>query len=62
MYPVKREGRLAAMERPSIRTALRNFSTYDAPIGTKLRMTLTNNLTKLRTRSDCCGHPGQPGC
>ena len=50
------------MERPSIRTALRNFSSYDAPIGTKLRMTVTNNLTKLRARSQCCGHPGQPGC
>jgi hypothetical protein len=50
------------MERPSMRTALRNFSAYDAPIGTKLRLALTNNLTKLRTHSQCCGHPGQPGC
>ncbi len=53
---------LEAMERPSIRTALRNFSDYDAPIGTKLRMMVTNNLTKLRTRKDCCGNFGQPGC
>jgi hypothetical protein len=50
------------MERPSIRTAFRNFREYDAPIGTKLRMTVSNNLTKLRTRQDCCGNSGQPGC
>jgi hypothetical protein len=49
------------MEKPSIRTALRNFSEYDGPLATKLRMTFSNNLTKLRTRQDCCGHPGQPG-
>ncbi|HEX4539781.1 MAG TPA: hypothetical protein VH112_05995 [Acidimicrobiales bacterium] len=58
MFP----GTLVAMDRPSIRTSLRNFVEYDAPVGTKLRMALTNNLTKLRTHSQCCGHPGQPGC
>jgi hypothetical protein len=25
-------------------------------------MTLANNWTKIRTRQNCCGHPGQPGC
>ena len=27
-----------------------------------LLFTTPQHLTKLRTRSDCCGHPGQPGC
>jgi hypothetical protein len=46
----------------SIRQSIRNFKEYDAPFGTKLRMALGNNMTKMRTRSHCCGHPGQPGC
>jgi hypothetical protein len=48
--------------RPSLRAAFQNWSTYDAPFTTKLRMVFSNNLIKLRTRSDCCGHGGQPGC
>jgi hypothetical protein len=39
-----------------------NWATYDAPFTTKLRMVVTNNLIKLRTRQECCGHHGQPGC
>ncbi|HZD65459.1 MAG TPA: hypothetical protein VE152_05120 [Acidimicrobiales bacterium] len=50
------------MERPSLRAALRNFSTYEASLVTRLRLTVANNLHKARTRSQCCGHPGQPGC
>jgi hypothetical protein len=45
-----------------IRQSIRNFREYDAPLGAKLRMALGNNMTKLRTRSQCCGHPGHPGC
>ena len=45
-----------------MRTAVRNFSAYDAPIGTKLRLAFENNLKKLRTGADCCGNHGQPGC
>jgi len=29
---------------------------------TKLRMALSNNLTKVRQRQNCCGNYGQPGC
>ena len=32
------------------------------PLGRKLRLVLRNNLIKLRTRSDCCGNHGEPGC
>jgi hypothetical protein len=39
-----------------------NWSIYDAPFTTKLRMTLSNNWIKLRNRQDCCGNYGQPGC
>jgi hypothetical protein len=39
-----------------------NFSTYDAPFATKVRLAFENNLKKFRTGSNCCGNPGQPGC
>jgi hypothetical protein len=39
-----------------------NWRTYDAPFTTKLRLVFSNNLTKVRTRKDCCGNYGQPGC
>ena len=32
------------------------------PIAWKLRRLAANNLTKLRRRQECCGHPGEPGC
>jgi hypothetical protein len=28
----------------------------------KLKLFLRNNWTKARTRSDCCGNHGEPGC
>jgi hypothetical protein len=48
--------------RPSARAFFTNWHTYDAPFMTKLRMAVSNNLTKIRTKSACCGHPGEPGC
>ena len=45
-----------------IRQSIRNFREYDAPFLTKMRMVVGNNMTKLRTRKDCCGNFGQPGC
>jgi len=50
------------MGRPSIRVSIANFRDYDAPLATRLRLVVANNLTKLRTRSSCCGNHGQPGC
>jgi hypothetical protein len=49
-------------DKPSVRASLNNFFTYDAPWPTKVRLAVANNLKKLRTRSECCGNPGQPGC
>ncbi len=52
----------ANRRRASLRAVFTNWRDYDAPFFTKLRLSLTNSATKLRTLSDCCGHPGQPGC
>jgi hypothetical protein len=41
---------------------LTNFSTYDAPFASKVRLALANTWKKARTRSDCCGNHGEPGC
>ena len=48
--------------RPSLRALVSNFRTYDAPVAEKVRMAVQNNLKKMRTRSNCCGNLGQPGC
>jgi hypothetical protein len=47
---------------PSFRALIANFREYDAPLGTKLRLAARNTWIKLRQRSNCCGHPGEPGC
>ncbi len=48
--------------RPSFGNVVTNWKTYDAPFATKLRLLLRNNWTKTRTRSNCCGNEGEPGC
>jgi len=48
--------------KPSFGAVLANWKTYDAPFTTKARLVFANNLTKIRTRKDCCGNYGQPGC
>ena len=50
------------MSSPSLRALIANFREYDAPLTTKIRMALRNTGIKIRQRSDCCGHPGEPGC
>jgi hypothetical protein len=50
------------MARPNRNAFFTNFSTFDAPFPTKVRLALANNWRKLRTRSTCCGNEGQPGC
>ena len=47
---------------PSLSDIFANFTEYDAPFLTKVRMTVANNVKKARTRKDCCGNLGQPGC
>jgi hypothetical protein len=49
------------MARSSGNAFFTNFSTYDAPFPTKVRLALANSWRKVRTRSSC-GHYGQPGC
>jgi hypothetical protein len=39
-----------------------NFTSYDAPLPTKVRLALANSWKKLRTGSGCCANYGQPGC
>jgi hypothetical protein len=49
-------------QQPSFGASRANWTRYDAPFGTKLRLLLRNNWKKLRTRSSCCGNNGEPGC
>ena len=50
------------MAGPNPKDLFRNFDDYDAPLDKKVRKALTNNVKKLVTLSNCCGHPGEPGC
>ena len=50
------------MTRSSGNAFFANFSTYHAPFPMKVRLALANSWRKVRTRSDCCGNYGQPGC
>jgi hypothetical protein len=57
------QGRITiTMARSSGNAFFANFSTYDAPFPMKVRLALANSWRKVRTRSDCCGNDGQPGC
>ena len=47
------------------RIGLRNaFTNWDQPLPfrTKVRLTARNLWTRVRLRSNCCGHDGEPGC
>ncbi len=48
--------------RPSFRAVVSNFREYDASFATRVRLLLRNNSKKVRTRSNCCGNDGEPGC
>lgn len=49
------------MARPSPSAFQRNLRA-DMPLGRKLGLIIRNTAKKIRTGSDCCGHPGEPGC
>jgi hypothetical protein len=53
---------MCAQGRQSWRALAANWREYDGPLGEKLRLAARNTWTKIRTRSDCCGHYGEPGC
>ena len=46
----------------NLQAFIENFRDYDAPLLTKAKLVVTNNVKKVRTRSSCCGNHGQPGC
>lgn len=46
---------------PSMRAYFKNFG-VPMPLTTKLRLVFRNSFYKLVHRTDCCGHPGEPGC
>ena len=50
------------MAPPGGNVFLTNFSSYDAPFSSKVRLVLANTWKKVRTGSSCCGNHGQPGC
>ncbi len=39
-----------------------NWHRSDAPVMTKLGLTIRNRVRAFTSREQCCGHPGQPGC
>jgi len=48
-------------KRFSIRVAFTNMK-VKMPLRRKLYLLFRNNWIKIRTRQDCCGHLGEPGC
>ena len=50
------------MARSSENAFFANFSASDAPFPTKVRLALANSWKNVRTRYDCCGNYGEPGC
>jgi hypothetical protein len=44
------------------RSFFTNWRAYDAPLATKLWLTLRNRTRGIVTLRGCCGHLGQPGC
>jgi hypothetical protein len=49
-------------DRPSIGAVISNWTDFDAPFTTKLRMTARNLWRRVVLRQGCCGNHGQPGC
>jgi len=52
---------MAPGKRPNSGAFLTNLRA-PMPLRRKLRLLVSNNWLKLRRRSSCCGHPGEPGC
>ena len=49
-----RDGPSAAAFRENLREPM--------PLVRKVRLVVRNTLRKVFTLSECCGHPGEPGC
>jgi len=48
-------------KRPSARAFLTNLH-VPMPLWKKIWLLIRNNTKKIITFSNCCGHPGEPGC
>jgi hypothetical protein len=48
--------------RQSIGNFATNWGRDDLSFGQKLRLQLKNTWIRVRTRSNCCGNDGEPGC
>ena len=46
---------------PNLRAIFTNLRA-PMPLSHKVQRLVANNWTKIRTRSRCCGHHGEPGC
>lgn len=51
-----------AQLRTHVRAFFTNWTTYDAPLLTKVGLTLKNRTRSVLTLQGCCGNHGQPGC
>lgn len=49
-------------ERPNLRDIFSNMRSADMPWHRALAVAASNNWRKLKTRSNCCGNLGAPGC
>jgi len=47
--------------RPDPSAFVRNLK-VPMPLGRKLKIVVRNTAIKIKTRRNCCGHPGEPGC
>ncbi len=53
---------MCAKQRPKTLSEVMNNLRQPIPWRHKLHLILRNNWIKIRTRSDCCGNHGEPGC
>jgi len=47
--------------RVGLRNSISNWN-QPLPFRTKVRLAARNYWIRVRTRSNCCGHDGEPGC
>lgn len=47
--------------KPSVNKFLTNLH-VDMPLYKKVWLIFRNNMKKIITFNNCCGHPGEPGC
>ena len=59
MRPMRR---FVALLAEHVRNFFTNWREYEAPVPTKLRLTVRNRVRATFSRAQCCGHPGEPGC